>query len=40
MVDLSQVKINATTHRGNIIRFQKETKQAALVEDLELVEFK
>jgi hypothetical protein len=36
VVDLSQVKRNATTHGGNIIRFQKETNQAALAENLEL----
>jgi hypothetical protein len=40
VVELSQVKRNATTHGGNIIRFQKETNQAALAENLELVDFK
>jgi hypothetical protein len=37
VVDLSQVKTNATTHRIDIIRLQKDAKKAALVENLELM---
>jgi hypothetical protein len=37
VVDLSQVKMNATTHGIDIIRLQKEAKKAALVEDLKLI---
>jgi hypothetical protein len=40
VVNFSQVKMIATTHGGNIIRFQKEARQAALAEDLKLVDFK
>jgi hypothetical protein len=34
VVDLSQVKMNATTHGVDIIRLQKEAKKAALVGNL------
>jgi hypothetical protein len=38
VVDLSQVKINTTTHGIDIIRLQKEAKKAAWVENLKLVD--
>jgi hypothetical protein len=37
VVEVSQVKMNATAHGGNIIRLQKNVNQAASAEDLVLV---
>jgi hypothetical protein len=38
VVDLSQVKMNVTTHGLDIVRLHKEAKKAAWVENLKLVD--
>jgi hypothetical protein len=38
VVELSQVKMNATTHGEYIVRLQKKVNQDALAEDLGLVD--